>query len=577
MIETENIAGSGGTGTPDPTGLSVPAPHAPPSAPAVTESAAPQNIREDALYDIFPFLGKRYSFRLRYEFGKRDLADGFIESSAFNIFRLIQETLRARGEAGAWSFSHHAHHGDFLRLFESILNDVSFLSREQWPDGWNRLERIRSELSAASAAQDWPAVLKLNDQIFDFARSLQCDLVWEMRESIGYCLRSAAKTFVKDKNGSVQIWASALDWFQQEWGRDTFISLPGLLLATKRFEDAKKLLRGFSRFERKGLVPNRIWDAAKPDTIEYNTADGSLWFIHAIHQFAEYTGDWSFVSEMWPTVQKILLNYSKGTGYKRLGNAYGIKMDEDGLIVSPEQSTWMDADPNAQGKPVTPRNGKAVEINALWYGALLFAAEVAQRRNEPEKAGEYLAIAARAKESFNEKFWNEEAKALLDVIEGDPKSLAIRPNMIIAVSHGGDLLSPERQEAVFQAATRELVTLFGLRTLSAQDPDFQPRYDTNLPVSAKDLAYHQGTVWPWLWGSYIDALVRVRKYQGRSRDEIKAEIKILLTPTAEFLLANEHHTLPEVFDGAAPYRPGGTRSQAWSVAEVLRIVTEYID
>ncbi len=552
MIETEHELGAGSAGAEDAK-------------------------REESLHDIFPFLAKRYSFRLQYEFGARELPDGFVESSAFNIFRLIQETLRSRGEAGFWSYSHHAHHGDFLRLFESILGDVPFLSRDQWPDGWKRVERIRTDMSAAVAARDGASVLKVNDQIFDFAKSLQCDLVWEMRESIGHCLRTAAKTFVREKNGAVQIWASSMDWFQQEWGRDTFIALPGLLLVPGRYDEARKLLRGFARYEKKGLVPNRIWDASRPDTIEYNTADGSLWFAHAVHKFAEYSGDWDFVQELWPTLQKVILNYAKGTGYKRLGNFYEIKMDQDGLVASPEQATWMDADPNAQGRPVTPRNGKAVEVNALWYHALMFGAEVASRRNDAVKSREYLDLAAVVKESFNEKFWNEEAKALYDVIEGDAKGAAIRPNMLIAVSHAGDLLTPERQEWVFQAVTKDLVTPFGLRTLSPSDPGYQGRYDTSLPVSAKDLAYHQGTVWPWLWGAYVDSLVRVRKYQGRSRDEIKAEIEILLAPTVEFVLSNEHHTLPEVFDGSAPHRAGGTRSQAWSVGEVFRVFSEYID
>ncbi len=533
--------------------------------------------RKESFHEIFPFLSKRYTFELRYDFGERDVPDGSIQSSAFNIFRIIQETLRAQGDVGTWSFAHHAHHHDFLRLFETIVNDISFLSKDHWPEGWNRIAQLRLHIAAAIQANDWNSVIKLNDQIFNFAKSLQNDLIWEMRSSIEYCLKTAAQSFIKEKDGSIQIWASSLDWFQQEWGRDTFISLPGLLLSTGRFDEAQKNIRGFAKFEKQGLIPNRVWDPTKPDTIEYNTADGSLWFIHAIHKFVEYTGDWSFAIEMAPKISNILQRYIKGTGYKRLGQFYSIKMDEDGLIVSPEQATWMDADPNAQGKPVTPRNGKAVEINALWYTSLLFAAETESRRKEIAKSYEYSDLAERVKKSFNEKFWNEDMKALFDVIGGDPEGAAVRPNMIFAVSHGGDLLSPERQEAVFNAVTKELITPFGLRTLSPRDSHYQKRYDTHLPVSEKDLAYHQGTVWPWLWGSYVDSLVRVRKYQGKSRDEMKAEIKILLTPTAEFLLSGEHHTLPEVFDGSPPYRAGGTRSQAWSVGEALRIFTEYID
>lgn len=538
--------------------------------------AAPDPKREGTLHQVFPFLKNKYSFSPQYDFGKKDLLESPIESSAFNIFGLIRATLDSRGEQGFWSFSHHAHRGDFLTLLASILNDIPFLSEKNWPEGWKKIAELRREMEEARSAGDQLRLTRASDQVFNFAKAAQQNLLWEMQDSILFCLRSAARTFVKNSGGVPQIWASAMDWFQQEWGRDTFISLPGILLTSGRQAEAKDIIRNFARLERRGIIPNRIWDASRPEFIEYNTVDGSLWFIQAVQQVVERSDDWDFAREMLQSLRHITEAYMKGTDYIYLDRLNRIRMDEDGMIASPPQATWMDADPNGQGHPVTPRNGKTVEINALWYADLRFMAEVEKRSGEMARAYELSDVAEKVRKSFNEKFWNPGRNALYDVIEGDPTGASVRPNMIFAVSHGGDLLSPERQELVFETVARELLTPFGLRTLSPSDRNYHGRYDTHLPPGQKDLAYHQGTVWPWLLGGYADALVRVRKYQGKGRDEIKAELKSLLAPLCEFLLASEHQTLPEVFDGDAPHRQGGTRSQAWSVAEVLRIFEEYL-
>jgi glycogen debranching enzyme len=426
-------------------------------------------------------------------------------------------------------------------------------------------------------------------------------------------LGEAADSFVKHEGGSVQIWAASMDWFLEEWGRDTFVSLPGLLLSTGRYEEAKENIRRFAKFEHEGLIPNKIWDASrwtpeKADGADYNTADAPMWFVSAVQKTVAATGDWNFAREMAPVMRRILARYQSGTGYQRYGRFNKIFMDADGLIVTPAQATWMDADPDGKDQPVTPRNGKAVEINALWYANLRFMADVERRFGATEDADRDDGLAAKVKASFNEKFWfktEDNARAwggdggsLRDVVEGDPHGDAVRPNMIFAVSHGGDLLSLERRRAVVLAVTRDLLTRYGLRTLSPRDSFYRERYDTSKPAIEKDQAYHQGTVWPWLMGAYAEALAGVRLDQGWDEQRVRAEQRVLMTPLLAALVARPEGSLPEVFDGGKPdaalaswtlenpnglagvfdapadQNRGGTRSQAWSVAEVLRTLIE---
>jgi predicted glycogen debranching enzyme len=386
-------------------------------------------------------------------------------------------------------------------------------------------------------------------------------------------LVQAASTFVKHVDGSVQIWAASRDWFLEEWGRDTFISLPGLLLVTGLFDEARKVIENFATYEKDGLIPNRI----QKDKIEYNTADAPMWFIQAVKSYSEYTGDLNFVRATLPVVRRIIGAYKNGTSYERFGADQKIKMDDnDALIASPSQATWMDADPSGTGKTiVTPRNGKTVEINALWYDNLRFLARLEMQERNSLEARDYALLADDVKRSFNGKFWNLSENTLLDVIEGDPHGGAIRPNMILAVSHGGDLLPEERKTAVFESAKKDLLTPGGLRSLSPRDSFYTGTYNTYLPIERKDLAYHQGTAWPWLIGPFCDSLAVVRTYQGASTKTICDEIAICIGPLVRFCIESPYKSLPEVFSGNPPYEPGGTTSQAWSVAEVLRIIDKY--
>ena len=434
--------------------------------------------------------------------------------------------------------------------------------------------------------------------------------------------RTTADSFIKHvtRNDSeiVEIWAASRDWFFEQWGRDTFIALPGTLLATGRFEEAKAVIRSFAKFEKNGLIPNRIPDSKHPEWNEYNTVDGPMWFIASVKKYLEYTDDQDFAAEMLPVVRRILAAYEQGTGFDRdkhinsdpQQNVRRIAMDPaDGLIMGPSQATWMDADPHGQGA-VTPRNGKAVEINALWYANLKFLTTLLSKARDslPADAPQFAGIrdvgqeierleklSAEVKESFNAKFWNDRLwtdgsgkreNCLFDVIEGDPHGGAVRPNMIFAVSHGEDLLSSDRQQKVLEAVTNDLLTPKGLRTLSPRDrPNYKYFYDTDsqpfpgdpMFYKHKDYSYHQGTVWPWLIGPYVDATVRVMRDQGKSVQEIRARVREILSPLVMDLLSMG--SLHEVYDAEprqdGQRRPGGTSSQAWSVAEVFRPLMEY--
>lgn len=381
-------------------------------------------------------------------------------------------------------------------------------------------------------------------------------------------LAQTADQFVKHDGEHTVVWAASRDWFLEPWGRDTFVALPGLLLSTRRLEEAQQVFQQFAAYEKNGLIPNRI----QAHEAEYNTVDAALWFVAALQKYFEVTQDKSFVKSLWPTVQSILKHYQAGTQFERFGQAQKIYADEDGLIVSPAQSTWMDADPLNNGQSiVTPRHGKCVEINSLWYAALNFAAQI----ETGKKAKSYEDQAALVKKSFNAKFWNKDEQCLLDVVEGDPHGGAIRPNQIFAISHGRDLLSKLRQRRVLDAVKNDLLTPGGLRTLSPRDSHYHGDYNTQAPIAEKDWAYHQGTAWPWLLGAYVDALFMVRPKQGKYAEAVKAEALEAIAPLLQFALDSPYRSLPEVFSGDAPHEPGGTTSQAWSVAEVLRVATDY--
>ncbi len=350
-------------------------------------------------------------------------------------------------------------------------------------------------------------------------------------------------------------------WFE-DWGRDSLISLAGLTLVTGHYATARNVLVTFAENIRDGLVPNRFPDAAEePD---YNTVDASLWFIHAAYQYWRYTDDIGLLRDyLYPPLCQIIEHY-------RLGTRYGIRMQPDALIRAGEpgvQLTWMDA--KIGDEVITPRYGKPVEINALWYNALRIMAQVAGRAGDRARAASYTALADQAGVNFSAQFWNPAAGCLFDVLADDGTADArIRPNQILAVSLPFSPLSPPRAEQVVAAVEKELLTPWGLRTLAPSAPQYQGRYQGD--QNARDRAYHQGTVWPWLIGPFISALVKI----GGGSLEARRRAWAVIEPFEGHLSEGALGSLSEIADGDAPQQPRGCIAQAWSVAEVLRCCWE---
>lgn len=353
-------------------------------------------------------------------------------------------------------------------------------------------------------------------------------------------------------------------WFS-DWGRDTMIALPGLALATRRFSEAASILRTFARYASQGMLPNRFPDEGH--TPEFNTVDATLWYFHAVDRYLEATGDEALARDLWPVLADIVAWHGRGT-------RYGIRRDPaDGLLWAGDaggttQLTWMDV--RIGDRPVTPRTGKPVEINALWVNALRVMARLAARLRVAQPLP-YLDWAQTAADSFD-RFWYSPGGYLFDVIDGPGgPDASLRPNQLIAVGlpHGpfsagaGDLGHAQplaRARAAVDACARHLLTPVGLRTLSPADPAYRARFAGG-PVE-RDSAYHQGTVWPWLIGPYVDAHLRAFGDPAAARR--------LLAAFERLLTAAGMGTLPEVCEPEPPHAPGGCIAQAWSVAEVLR-------
>ena len=348
-------------------------------------------------------------------------------------------------------------------------------------------------------------------------------------------------------------------WFT-DWGRDTMISLEGLTLCTGRQREAGYILRTFGHYVRDGLIPNMFPEGTREGL--YHTADATLWFFHAIHRYLQETDDRSTLRQLLPKLKSIFEHHVRGT-------RFGIGVDpEDGLVRQGEQGyqlTWMDA--KVDGWVVTPRRGKAVEINALWYNALRLLQGWLHEEGDP-LAPQVDESAERAYEAFNRRFWYEEGGYLFDVIDGEHgDDNACRPNQILAVSLDHPVLARERWEPVFRVVQERLLTPVGLRSLAPGHRDYKSQYYGDL--RARDAAYHQGTVWGWLVGPFVDAWLRLHP------DDTAGARKTLEGFVAH-LDDSGVGTLSEIFDAEAPYTSRGCIAQAWSVAEVLRawILTE---
>jgi predicted glycogen debranching enzyme len=366
-------------------------------------------------------------------------------------------------------------------------------------------------------------------------------------------------TRAKAEGDDIKTVIAGYHWFT-DWGRDTMISLEGLTLATGRKLEAGYILRTFAHAIRDGLIPNLFPEGSRSGL--YHTADGTLWFFHALDRYLEATGDRNTLVTIFPNLLDVMQRHIEGT-------RFGIAADpEDGLLREGKegfQLTWMDA--KVGDWVVTPRRGKPVEINALWYNALRLLATWCGELNASEQCRRFTILADQAKESFNRRFWYEEGGYLYDVIDGDDGEYdtSFRPNQLFAISLKHPVLKEEYWEPVVSKVRERLLTPVGLRSLAPGSKDYRAQYNGDL--RSRDAAYHQGTVWAWLIGAFIDAWLKVHP-------EDYATANSFLDGFKDHLGQACIGSISEIFDAESPYTPRGCIAQAWSVAEVLRCLVK---
>lgn len=379
-----------------------------------------------------------------------------------------------------------------------------------------------------------------------------------LQDEFAKTLCLAADQFIVKRDEQSKSIIAGYHWFT-DWGRDTMIALPGLTLVTGRFDDANKILQTFTSHISNGMLPNRFPDGG--EETEYNTADATLWFFIAICKYIKYTGDHQFaIQHLLPSLREIIRWHYEGT-------RHNIHVDDDGLLYAGEpgiQLTWMDA--KVGEWVITPRMGKAVEINALWYNALRIYASLLRKSGDKKEAKIYEIGAKKVKTNFINKFWNEELGYLYDVIDGDTTDSSLRPNQLLALSLPFPLITGSKARSILKIISQKLYTPFGLRSLSPDDPAYRSHYGGD--QLSRDSAYHQGTVWAWLLGPFISALVNVYRETGREKSE-----KIIENIKPHLVQAGLG-TISEIFDGEPPHSPRGCIAQAWSVGEILRAYVE---
>lgn len=401
-------------------------------------------------------------------------------------------------------------------------------------------------MEAAGGDVTWDAMLKLCPDPTAPAR--EANRIPKPTRPVEKLLRAAADFIVARKSpdgfaGTTII--AGYPWFS-DWGRDTMISLPGLMLVTGRYAAARQVLSVFSQYVSQGMIPNRFDDYTNEP--EYNTVDASLWFIHAAFEYLKATSDKkTFDSTLRPACQKIIAGYKAGTRYK-------IAMDPaDGLITQGDeqtQLTWMDA--KCGDTAFTPRQGKPIEINALWYHSLMLMGE--------------KDLAAKVAGSIRTQFWISPFRGLADTINNGQQDQSLRPNQIFAVSLEHSPLTPEQQQAVVEVVRRELLTPVGLRSLARSDPKYKASYRGD--QWSRDGAYHNGTVWSWLIGPFVEAYLRVNNHSEAAANQARYWLSPLVDGMDREACIGQ---ISEIYEPEAPYRPVGCCAQAWSIAEVLRL------
>lgn len=381
----------------------------------------------------------------------------------------------------------------------------------------------------------------------------------KLKDSLAMDLVVSADTFICDRaSTNLKTILAGLPWFT-DWGRDTMIAFTGLTLVTRRFKEAKEILKSFALYEKDGLIPNMFPDdGAEPI---YNTVDGPLWYFYAVYKYVNYTGDYEFIEkEIYPVLKNIIKAYSTST-------LFSIGMDDDYLVHAGsdlDQVTWMDVRVN--DIVVTPRHGKPCEINALWYNALMIMSILAEKFGDDYNY--YNDLAGKVYKSFNEKFYCEETGCLYDTV--DPYDKSVRPNQVWVLSLPFKILAKEKAVSVFNVIERELYNKYGLRSLSPNDPRFKPRYEGKL--FDRDMAYHMGTTWGFLIGGYLDAY----RYIHGDSEEVTNKINDLVHVFREHLNEGCLNGIAEIFDGDVAGRTRGCYNQAWSVGELLRAYFENV-
>jgi predicted glycogen debranching enzyme len=423
--------------------------------------------------------------------------------------------------------------------------------------GFDLGQRMSATVVASTKARDVREVARLRKSEIDRRKGIAAAA--SVKDDFVRSLVTAADQFIVAR-GERKTVIAGYHWFS-DWGRDTMIALPGLTLVTGRFDAARSILLEFSRYVDQGMLPNRFPDAGEQP--EYNTVDGTLWFFEAIRAYLDYTDDYDFVRQhLYSILTDIIAWHVRGT-------CYGIRVDDSGLLASGSpgvQLTWMDA--KVGDWVVTPRHGKPVEIQALWYNALRTVEDLAIRFGDSDAQKRYAKMATMARWSFNRLFWNERAECLYDVVSNGALDASLRPNQIFAVSLHYGMLSDERARRVVGAVARELLTPYGLRTLAPGDSHYMGYYGGD--QHSRDSAYHQGTVWPWLMGPFLSAYIKVN---GRT-SEARIQAAKWLEPLRKHLCEACLGQVSEILDGDLPHHPRGCVAQAWSVGELLRAAAE---
>jgi predicted glycogen debranching enzyme len=481
--------------------------------------------------------------------GVRIAAPGFTSDSGSSC-RILAE----RGEFQAspewyWNFRHRVESARGLDDVEDLIAPGRFTT-------W-----IAPGESAAMVLTAEEGVVATSARAYELEKDAERDLVRGLAADAPEWIRQlalAADQFLvarrRDDGAAGTTVIAGYPWFT-DWGRDTMIALPGLALATRRFEMAADILRTFARHVDQGLLPNRFPDGG--EAAEYNTVDATLWYFVAIDEYTRASGDADLARELYPVLLEIVERHIQGT-------RHGIHVDSrDGLLAAGEagvQLTWMDA--KVGDWVVTPRIGKPVEINALWINALAILARLARGQHDGARARDLSSLLEKARASFARRFWSASDQFLYDVID-TPEGVddaSLRPNQLIAISLPEPLLTADQARAVVDACGAHLLTSNGLRSLAPGDPRYVGRYGGG--PRERDGAYHQGTVWSWLLGPFALAHYRAYGDAGMARS--------FLEPVALHLADGCLGNVSEIFDGDAPHRPEGCFAQAWGVSETLR-------